>query len=288
METVQTAIIVAAGAGTRAGSLSSSIDKAMANLDVVSEHDPTKVEAFPVAHFVVQSLVESGVNDIVFVTSRRGERQLQDYFGPTLDSEWQQSLEDSKKQKIIDADVARREAYGANFRCVIQPRGTYGTAGAVFAAKEAVGRKAVHIRSADDIVYGASPMQWSGNLTITGTPIPREDAPNYGIFRTYKDAGRLRLREILDRPSLFQLPKDEPVIANISQYIAGPEMWDYLKKIMDTGGESEYKLTDIVAAANEAGRPVDALITDGKYLDCGTPATRKAAVQYIDTQRLAA
>lgn len=288
METVQSAIIIAAGAGTRAGPLSSSIDKAMANLDVVSEHDPTKVEGFPVAHFVVQSLVESGVNDIVFVTSRRGRRQLMDYFGPTLGTEWKQSLEDSNKQNVIDADVARREAYGAEFRCVIQPRRTYGTAGAVFAARKAIGRNAVHIRTADDIVYGASPVVWSGNLTVSGTPIPREDAPNYGIFRTYKDAGRLRLREILDRPSVAQLPEHEPVIANISQYIAGPEMWDYLKKIMKAGGEGEYKLTDIVAAAHEAGQPVDALISDGKYLDCGTPAARKAAVQYIDTQRLAA
>ncbi|MDO8750162.1 MAG: UTP--glucose-1-phosphate uridylyltransferase [Dehalococcoidia bacterium] len=259
--TVRTAVIPAAGLGTRFLPLTKAIPKEL--VPVVDR---------PAIHYVVQEALAAGIEHVVIVTSA-GKGALEEYFTPSPQVE--EMLR--RRGNSAVADELRQFAERLTFSYPIQAE-QRGLGHAVLCARDAVGRQPFAVILPDDLLVDEQPVlaqmvqAWSkrhGNyLAVEEVPADRISA--YGVVdlatEGHLDGRTYRVKGLVEKPSAEVAPSN---LGIVGRYILMPEVFDALARTRP-GAIGEIQLTDGIALSMEH-QPTYAYRFSGARYDCGTP-----------------
>ncbi len=258
---IRTAVIPAAGLGTRFLPVSKAVPKEL--LPVLDR---------PAIHYVVQEAMAAGIEHVVIVTAI-GKEALEEYFTPS--PEIARMLRE--KGNDAAADELREFADRITFSYPIQHE-QLGLGHAVLCARANVGNQPFAVILPDDLLVGDKPVlaqmieawqQHPGSyLAVEEVPADRISA--YGIVdlapggqlddRTY------RLRGVVEKPPADQAPSN---LGIVGRYILAADVFDALEATQP-GAIGEIQLTDGIAATMERHALYAYRYAADRY-DCGTP-----------------
>jgi UTP--glucose-1-phosphate uridylyltransferase len=260
---VDKAILPVAGMGTRLLPATKSQPKEM-----------LPVGYKPVVQYVVEELVDQGIDKFLFVTGRK-KRSIEDHFDddPELES------------RIGDRGEGQDDyaAKGVEFFYVRQRR-PLGNADAVRLGREFVGDEPFVVGFGDTIIHSrrqpgvverlVSHHQESGAAaTIAVWGVPREEVYKYGIVRPAADEGgsSFAIDDIVEKPAIDEAPSQLAVAA---RYAFTHRIFDAIEAT-DPGVGGELWLTDAIRKLLEWGEAVRCVrLEEGEQrYDIGTPQT---------------
>ena len=257
-ERIRTAVIPAAGLGTRFLPTTKAVPKEL--LPLLDR---------PLIQYGVEEAVQAGIERVVIVTSP-GKDALERYFSP--DPELERRFADSG-----DVDHAReisRLASLAEFSYVVQeePRGL---GHAVLTAKDAVGQEPFMVILPDDVIWPASDAaprmievyDRFNSAVVAVEEVPLEAVSAYGVVDPEAmDTQVYRVRGLVEKPD----PKDAPSrLAIVGRYILTPEIFECLERT-PPGAKGEIQLTDGMALLLE-DQAMYAYQFEGTRYDGGNP-----------------
>jgi UTP--glucose-1-phosphate uridylyltransferase len=256
---VRTAVIPAAGLGTRFLPFSRSVPKEL--LPLVDT---------PVLDFVVSECAASGIERVIVIAAP-GKEALAAYFQPNPRLEGRLRAEG----RMVELAELKRPETLATVEVVVQaePRGN---GHAVLVAREAVGDEPFAMLWGDDIVLGRTPAlrqlldarERLGGGTVAGAVrIPRELAPRYGVFSGRPERGAFRVGAMVEKPAPDAAPSD---LAAVHGYVLEPSVFPILERLAPGRG-GEIWLVDAVSAL-AAVEPVWAVELAGTRYDGGDRA----------------
>lgn len=224
----------------------------------------------PMIHHVVLEAVESGIEQIIFVTSS-GKFAVEDYFDRNLELE--AYLEKTGKSKELE--LIRKIGTMVDVTSVRQKE-QLGLGHAVLVARELVGKEPFAVLLGDDIVVNQVPCtkqlidvseRYNGASVIGVMEVPMESVSKYGIVSgkvVSEDKKTLRMKGMVEKPQPEKAPSN---LATPGRYILSHEIFDILKEI-PRGAGNEYQLTDAINVL--CGRQsVYAHSFDGERFDTG-------------------
>jgi UTP--glucose-1-phosphate uridylyltransferase len=254
---IRTAVIPAAGYGTRFLPLTKAIPKEM--LPLVDR---------PVIQYAVDDAVAAGIERIVLITSE-GKEAMADYFSilPQLEATL------AKRQSPKLAEV-QRVSRMAKIETVKQEQ-PLGLGHAVLCAKAAVGDEPFIVYLPDEIFRGSptatqqmlAAFDELGTSVIGVKDVPLDDVERYGVVAGERISDKhLRLTHTVEKPKKADAPS---TLAIFGPYVFTPAIFDCLESIT-SGAIGELQLTDGIdlLAQREA---VHALTLDVRRYDAGTP-----------------
>ena len=260
MKRITKALIPAAGFGTRFLPQTKAMPKEM--LPVVDK---------PVIQYVVEEIVNSGIDDIVIVTGAT-KRAIEDHFdGPN--EELVQTLMNGQKEEILAQLNHISEL--ANF-IYIRQKGPYGNGTPVLAGQSVIEDEPFAVIWGDEFILAEPPRlkqmidvhEKYGGIVISGVKIDKkEDLRRYGIADIEPVEGNVfKVKEIIEKPDPDQAPSD---IAMIGAYILPPEIFGALKRVQPGKG-GEIWLVDAINLLKKEGVPLyTVVVKNSKYYDTG-------------------
>ena len=253
---VRTAVITAAGAGTRFLPISKAVPKEM--LPLVDQ---------PVIQYAVEQAVEAGIDRIILVTSR-GKTAMEDYFDLSPDLE--RMLRERGNAKL---DAVSRVSRMADIITVRQ-REPLGLGHAVLTAKDVVGDQPFVVYLPDEILLGEPSVTQQmldayerlGNV-IGVMEVPWEDVSRYGVVEGERRSEReTLLTRCVEKPPRDDAPSN---LAFVGPYVFSPAIFECLEAIT-SGAIGELQLTDGIDLLAQQ-QPVHAYRFEGDRFDAGTP-----------------
>jgi dTDP-glucose pyrophosphorylase len=238
------AIILAAGKGTRMGSLTNELPKPM----LVGKTGK------PILEEILLGILDAGIRDFFIVTGFRAE-VIENYFGDG--SKWNARL-----------------TYGRQF---VQD----GTGKAPEVAKSFIGDSAFLLTYGDILVPPQTYRRmidrfkegnFSGVITVT-----RGQDVTKGGLNFFDD--QFCLKRLVEKPSgeqLDQLSRDgwlkpgQPVWYNAGIYIFKPALYEFTARLQKSP-RGEYELTDAISALAQAGHKLAGLEIEGRWVDVRDP-----------------
>lgn len=259
---VRKAVIAAAGFGTRFLPQTKAMPKEM--LPLVDK---------PIIQYIVEELVEAGIEDIVIVTGYH-KRSIEDHFDH-MSADLRANLKQGNKLELLESTKAISNL--ANF-AYIRQKGPYGNGTPILNAEHLIGDEPFIYTFADDFVV-AEPSRFrqmielhnhTGSNVLTCIRVKNdEDYKRYGIIAGDElEEGLLRTKTIIEKPGKENAPSD---LASVSGYLFNPEIFGYLQAAKENlqGGEEFYQQTAMQAMI-DGGHEILALeIKNGKYYDTG-------------------
>jgi UTP--glucose-1-phosphate uridylyltransferase len=252
---VRTAVIPAAGLGTRFLPFSRSVPKEL--LPLVDT---------PVLDLVVSECAASGIERVILVIGP-GKESLAAYFQPSPRVEARLRAEG----RAAELAALRRPEGLATVEVVVQsePRGN---GHAVLVAREAVGDEPFAMLWGDDIVLGPTPAlrqmldlrERLGGSVAGAARIPRAQASRYGVFAGRPERGAFRVTGMVEKPTPAEAPSD---LAAVHGYVLEPAIFGLLETLRPGRG-GEIWLVDAVSAL-AATEPVWAVELSGGRYDAG-------------------
>lgn len=255
---VTKAVIPAAGLGTRVLPATKAQPKEM--LVIVDK---------PSLQYIVEELVESGINDIIIVTGRN-KNSIEDHFDHSYELE--DTLKKNNKNTLLEKveDISSM----ANI-CYVRQNHPKGLGHAILKAKSFVGDEPFVIALGDDIVYNDVPVakQLIDNYSKYGSSIvgcqevKESDVSKYGIVKPLLslDEKTVEMEDFIEKPSVDEAPSK---LACLGRYLLTPKIFDYLEKT-EPGKGGEIQLTDAIVAMMKDGEKVLAYNFEGKRYDIG-------------------
>jgi len=232
---VRKAIIPAAGLGTRFLPATKAVPKEL--LPIVD---------VPIIQFIVKEAVDSGIEDIIFITGR-GKSSILDHFDrhPELEAK----LEAQGKKELLDA--LRETSSMVNVVSVRQqePRGL---GHAVLCAKDLVGNEPFAVLLGDDLVDSTIPccrqmidvFEKHDKSVVALMRAPEDEVSVFGVCGGQAVGDRCyELDTMIEKPSLAEAPSN---LVIFGRYILKPEIFKYLEGT-GVGSEGEIQLTDAMA-----------------------------------------
>lgn len=268
-------IIVAAGYGTRFLPVTKTVPKEMLPLVNV-----------PSIQFILDEFVNSGITDIVIISSRR-KKVLEDYFDREVELESVFEREGKAKQLATIAPPGARIAF-------VRQQRMLGTGHALLQVRDWIGSDACVVAYPDDLHMGTVPLaaQLVRAYEETGCSVMASitepgDVSRYGVLSIAKD-GR-HVSGIVEKPAPGTEPSHE---VSIGRYLYTPEFFALLEEgwLLHLAGAErsgrapgEYFHIYALNKLMEAGKVVYCP-TEGSRLDTGEPAGYLDAVlRYADT-----
>ncbi|MEK7584474.1 MAG: UTP--glucose-1-phosphate uridylyltransferase [Patescibacteria group bacterium] len=259
MKKITKAVIPVAGLGTRFLPATKAMPKEM--LPLIDK---------PILQYVVEEAVQSGITDIVFVTSYL-KRACEDHFdaSPELEKILKQ---DKKKQHLYEQIRAIPKL--ANF-IYLRQKGPYGNGTPVLNAEHVIGDEPFAVLWGDEIfdcerkprlrqlidVY-----EKYGDPVLTGYQISRAETSKYGVIDgTEVERGIYQVKKIVEKPGPRRAPS---TIASLGAYILTPDIFTELKKTK-RGKNDELWLVDAIFKLRRK-RPIYAKIIEGTFYDMGS------------------
>ena len=250
-------MILAAGYGTRFLPATRTVPKEMLPL----LHRPA-------LDFIVRELVDSGIGDLLVITSRR-KRVLEDYFDRDLELE----------QALAGSGSAAARARLAPPECsvtFVRQQRMLGTGHALLLARNFVGDDPFVVAYPDDLVFGEPPLarQLIAAYERSGCSVLAtvHDPPNlerYGVIAPAADG--VHVAGLVEKPAPGNAPSRH---ASIGRYLYTPEIFGALDAAWSEhrrrGGGAEFYHTGSVAALAARGRVVFEPVRGERY-DTGTP-----------------
>ncbi|MFC1711557.1 UTP--glucose-1-phosphate uridylyltransferase [Patescibacteria group bacterium] len=251
------AVIPAAGIGTRFLPWSKAMPKEM--LPIVDK---------PVIQYVVEECVNSGIKDIIIVTSYH-KRAIEDYFDSL--PELERHLE--KQGKTEKLEMIRKISHLANF-IFIRQKGPYGNASPVLSAKHVIGNDPFAVLWGDQFVWATPPrlkqcLKVAEKLNapvIAGLIVPDEIIPSRGMcdIEPYKQ-GLYKLKSIIEKPSVKESPSK---LAAYGTYVLTPDIIPALESLKP-GKDGELWLVDAINEVCKNRLTLAVELKNAKLYDAG-------------------
>lgn len=257
---VTKALIPAAGFGTRFLPQTKAMPKEM--LPIVDK---------PVIQYVVEEVVNSGIENIIIVTGST-KRAIEDHFDAP-DQDLLLNLQQGGKTQAIEE--VKRISEMANF-VYIRQKGPYGNGTPVLAGESVIEDEPFAVIWGDEFIYAEPPRlkqmidvyEKYGGIVISGVKIEKkEDLKRYGIAELEPVEGNVfKIKRIVEKPNPEDAPSD---IATHGAYILPPEIFKALRSV-PAGKGGEVWLTDGINYLQDQGVPVYTVVVEnGKYYDTG-------------------
>lgn len=266
---VRTAVIPAAGLGTRFLPATKSVPKEL-----------LPIGDTPALQLVIDEALGAGVDHVVIV-SNRAKPAVEQYFEPAPDLV--ASLRGSGKDDVAD----RIESIGRDWRVSVvyqdEPRGL---GHAVGCARDAVGDEPFVVLLPDEIMGDSSLLRQMNELCVeTGGSVvglkrvPRDEVFAYGVVDpagALDEHGVVAVRGLVEKPPVDEAPSD---LIIIGRYTLTPDVFDEIARLRP-GAKGELQLTDaLLAQALRA--PFHGVLSDISRYDTGTPVGFLAAAVAI-------
>ena len=256
--TIRTAVIPAAGMGTRFLPVTKSVPKEL--MPILDK---------PMLQYVIEEAAEAGFERVVIVTAR-GKESIASYFQP------RELLE----QHLLDtgaADLAEKVRAASNLAdvsFVIQEQ-PLGLGHAVLTAEEAVGGESFAVILPDDIVDNSpgvlsqmiEVLDEHGGGVVSVEQVPWNVVQNYGVVEDVQVSDRVhRIQSLVEKPAREDAPSN---LAIVGRYILPPDIFDCLKRT-PPGAKGEIQLTDGLSILLD-DTDIYAYEFQGTRYDGGTP-----------------
>jgi len=256
-KTIKTAIIPVAGLGTRFLPVTKAQPKEM--LPLIDK---------PVIQYVVEEAVNSGIENIIFVTGRN-KRAIEDYFDYAPEIELK--LISNKNYRLLKEIRAISKL--ANFAYVRQKE-PLGSGHALLCASHLIKNEPFAVLFADDVIDSRMPcLEQMINIfkkhkspVIALEKVNKKDVEKYGIIEgVLVEKNILKIKRIVEKPKAKDAPSN---LAIVGRFILEPDIFEILKKLKPKKGK-EITLSE---ALNELLkiRPVYGLKFKGLRYDCGS------------------
>lgn len=222
----------------------------------------------PVIQYIVEEVVNSGIKDIVLVTSQN-KKVIEDYFDRNFELEYH--LQKKKKSKILKQ--LRKISEIANFVFVRQKE-MAGNGDAILCASHLVKDEPCAVVFGDDIIDSQRPclrkmtevFKKYGGSVIAVERISRKEIKQYGSVGVIPIEKRVyQIKKIVEKPEPASAPSTFGVIG---RYIITPEVIKALEKIKPKI-KGELGITDAFQYLLKNNRPVYAYEFEGRRFDCG-------------------
>jgi len=264
-------VILAAGYATRFLPASKTIPKEMFPL----------VDR-PAIDFIVQEMVDSGISDILLVSSRR-KKVMEDYFDREveLSSAFSQSKEIEKLEVIkpIKANIF-----------ILRQHFMMGTGNALMLVETFVDNEPFVVAYPDDIVLGKKPLSrqlieaWdkTGNNVLCVQELDEDQLSRYGVIEPLGSGNIVKVKKMVEKPKEGKAPSK---LVSFGRYLYTPEIFDALR-ISDKkhSSKSEFTQTEAINILANMGK-VSALKFEGKRYDLGNPLGYLTSVLEIGLQK---
>ncbi len=261
---IRKAVIPAAGYGTRFLPQTKAMPKQM--MPIVDK---------PIIQYVVESLVEAGIRDIIIVTNYH-ERSIEDHFDSPY-AELVKNLKMGGPQKAHYLKEIMAISNMANFIYVRQ-KGPYGNGTPLLNVRDIVGDEPFIYTWSDDMIV-AKPNEYTqlievynefgcsvlGSIRLTKT----EDYDKYGIAGGREiRKGLIDVEKIVEKPGKEKAPSN---LANVSTFILTPTIFKYIDKALKNlkEGDELYYNDMLKLMLKDGERILAAEVKGGKYYDTG-------------------
>ncbi|WP_300330899.1 UTP--glucose-1-phosphate uridylyltransferase GalU [Fusobacterium sp.] len=258
MQKVTKAVIPAAGLGTRVLPATKAQPKEM--LVIVDK---------PSLQYIVEELVESGIEDIVIITGRN-KNSIEDHFDYSFELE--ETLKDKEKEELLEK--VRHISDLANIFYVRQNH-PLGLGHAILKAKPFIGDDPFVIALGDDIVYNEKTATTQlietydkyGASVLGVQEVAKEDVSKYGIVKPSEvlDSKTVEVEDFVEKPSMEEAPS---TMACLGRYLLDGKIFKYLEETK-AGKGGEIQLTDAILKMLKDGNKVVAHNFEGKRYDIG-------------------
>jgi UTP--glucose-1-phosphate uridylyltransferase len=229
------AVIPVAGLGTRFLPATKTVPKEL--LPIID---------IPSIQYVVQEAVDSGIQEIIFVTGR-GKDAIEDHFDEA--PELEQIL---AERGLMETVEMLRRIVGMTEVVSVRQKKPLGLGHAVLCARDLVGNEPFAVMLADDLIDGGIPcirqlleiFEEKQESVIALMEVPQEDVHRYGVIKGNELKKRLyQVEATVEKPSAKDAPSR---MAIIGRYILRPEIFGILEKL-PAGKGGEIQLTDGLA-----------------------------------------
>lgn len=264
MKKVTKAIIPAAGFGTRFLPQTKAMPKEM--MPLIDK---------PIIQYVVEELVEAGIQDIIIVGSTN-KRAIEDHFDiPSEDLLANLRTGGEKKKPYID--LIESIANMANFVYVRQ-KGPYGNATPLLSAAHLIGDEPFIYTWADDFFSPEANStkqmietyeKHGGGVFACKKAREEKEYSSYGFAAGPEIAeGLIEMTKIIEKPGSSALAPSD--LASVSGYLLPAGLLDYIERGIDTHEEGEFTFQPFVQQMIDDGHKFYAKeIQDGTYYDTG-------------------
>lgn len=261
-KTVSTAIIPAAGLGTRFLPLTKSQPKEM--LPLVDK---------PAIQYVVEEAVQAGISDILIITGR-GKRAIEDHFDRNFELDYR--LLEKKKLKELEALEEIESLANIHY---IRQRDAKGLGDAVSVAKYHVGNAPFVVMLGDDIMVDEAELlknmlkdfdETKGNI-IALMQTKGSEISNYGcvslnhddeeVAKRIKNSTALSIKDLIEKPSFEDAPSN---LAVIGRYIFNPEIFECIEEVK-IEAVGEIQLTDAISKLSKTQEIYGRVLDKGRF-----------------------
>lgn len=259
---VRKAVIAAAGFGTRFLPQTKAMPKEM--LPLIDK---------PIIQYVVEDLVEAGIQDIIIV-SNYSKRAIEDHFDDPS-AELTAALSDGKEHLLEDL---RKISNMANF-AYIRQKGPYGNMTPLLSAAHLINDDEPFIYTFADDFFKASPSRFAQMVqthhqqqgsVLSCIQLTKDDQySRYGVVAGQEvNAGLLQVETIIEKPGKQNAPSN---LASVSSYLFEPSILKYAEQAArQFDGQGELNIQEAIQQMINAGHAYFGLeIANGKYYDAG-------------------
>src|ERR671923_1304843 len=214
------AVIPVAGLGTRFLPATKAVPKEL--LPIID---------VPSIQYVVQEAVESGIQEIIFVTGR-GKDAIEDHFDEA--PELEQILAERGQMETVEM---LRRIVGMTEVVSVRQKKPLGLGHAVLCARDLVGNEPFAVMLADDLIDGGTPcirqlleiFEEKQESVVALMEVPREDVQRYGVIKGNELKKRLyQVAATVEKPSAKDAPSR---MAIIGRYVLRAEIFGILEKL---------------------------------------------------------
>ncbi len=251
-------VIFAAGYGTRFLPASKTVPKELFPLIDV-----------PAIDFTVKEFLDSGIDDILIITSRR-KKVLEDYLDHEMELERILQQEGAKGAEKLH----KIEPLKANFHFVRQ-REMKGTADALRLCKSFCGDSPFVVAYPDDLIFSEVPCskqlievyRQTGKSVLSVKDLHNEDVSRYGVIGFSKHEGNVfDVTELVEKPPKGTEPSK---VVSLGRYLYTSDIFEALDHIPEKAN-GEISQTEPLNYLAKKGKVV-ALEFEGKRFDVGAP-----------------
>lgn len=225
----------------------------------------------PVIHYVVEELVEAGIEQIVIVTGWH-KRAIEDYFDRHLELE--AKLEEAKK--IEQLESIKKISEMAEFVYVRQKE-MNGNGGAILCAKNVIGDEPFIVHWADDF-FVANPSsvkqtitaynKYGGMILAGFRTKEEEDTFKYG-YAVGKEVspGILEVDKFVEKPGPGKFASEG--IAIVSAFVFNPDIFFALERVKKPKGQELVYVDGVNALMKQGEKAYAVEIKNSRFFDTG-------------------
>ncbi|MSQ14676.1 MAG: UTP--glucose-1-phosphate uridylyltransferase GalU [Dehalococcoidia bacterium] len=253
---IKTAVILAAGWGTRLLPATKTVPKEM--LPLVDK---------PIIQYAAEEAIASGLKRIVVVTAR-GKHSIEDYFDKAPELE-------ALLEKRGDNGILAQVRYPSEMGRVsyVRQQEQLGIGHAISSARDAIGDEPFALFFPDDVIDHPVPVTKQlldvqhkyGGSVIAVERVSKEMIPSYGIVRVELVEERVyRVTGLVEKPSIQEAPSD---LGIVGRYIISRGIFDAIDKT-PPGAKGEIQITDALKILLDK-EPIYAYEFEGNRYDTG-------------------